>query len=103
MKPLKPHAHMLCFAIQIAEQHITGRKQQRNEAVKFLAETAVKHSPQQGLMQSTAATSADMKDISKDSGYEMKPEETKKNQITNKFYFSEPKSYRLAFLCQNFN
>ena len=47
-------------------------------------------------MQSTAATSADMKDISKDSGYEMKPEETKKNQITNKFYISEPTRFRLA-------
>lgn len=93
---MKLHAHMRCFAIRIAEQHITGRKQQRNEAVKFLVETAVKHLPQQGLMQSTAATSADMKDISKDSGYEMKPEETKKNQITNKFYFSEPTRFRLA-------
>ena len=93
---MKPHAHMLCFAIKIAEQHISGRKQQRNEAVKFLAETAVKHSPQQGLMQSTAATSADMKDISKDSGYEMKPRETKKNRITNSNYHSEPTRFRLA-------
>ena len=100
---MKPHARIHCFAIRIAEQSITGRKPQKNEAVKFLVETVVKHLLQQGLMQSTAATSADMKDISKDSGYEMKLEETKKNQITNKFYFSEPKSYRLAFLCQNFN
>ena len=93
---MKLHAHMRCFAIRIAEQSITDRKPQKNEAVKFLAEIAVKLSRQQGLMQNTVVTSADMKVCSKVSGYEMKPEETKKYQITNKFYFSEPTRFRLA-------
>lgn len=47
-------------------------------------------------MQSTAATSADMKVCSRVSGYAMKPEEIKKNRITNNNYHSEPKLYRLA-------
>ena len=93
---MRLNAQTLCFAVLNAEQSITGRKRQRNEAVKFLAETAVKHLLQQGLMQSTAATIADMKVCSRVSGYEMKPEEIKKNRITNNNYHSEPKLYRLA-------
>ena len=93
---MKPHAHMHCFAIRIAEQSITGRNPQKNEAVKFLAEIAVKLSQQQGLTQSTVVTSAAMKVCSKVSGYEMKPEEIKKNRITNKNYHSEPTRFRLA-------
>lgn len=93
---MKAHARMRCFAIRNAEQSITVRKLQKNEAVKFLAEIAVKFSQQQGLMQSTVVTSADTKVCSKVSEYEMKPEEIKKNRITNKNYHSEPTRFRLA-------